>query len=697
MYNFNDPLLNLHEITLTLLSEDDPDILLNTILDQAIEFTGADSGSIALLDDTRKFLEIKVFRGLSKDVPEKVKLKLGEGVTGRCILTGKIRNVGNTKEDPYYVSVRSDIQSELAIPLKAGSKSFGVISVDSSRLNAFKKEHEEYLSLLANYTAQIFTRQETIRHLSDRQFIQDLLLQITSFLGREPNFKKVFENTVSLLREKINLERAALFLYDEVTNELLIEYSFNYSENQIERSHYKSGEGLTGKVFANKKPMVVADISVDKNFLNKSGVQRVETRTSFFSSPIIVNDSVKGVFNMEIPYVNEGKFSDFTFLIQLLSTFFSQAILIQDLIEQKSSDIKNENIYLKRQFEKNYVFENIAGKSDIMQNLFKTMSMAADSNSSILLTGESGTGKELFASAIHRNSLRKDNKLVKINCAAIPSDLLESELFGYEKGAFTGADKDHQGKFLIAHKGTIFLDEIGEMDYKLQSKLLRFLQEKEFSPLGSNKVYNVDVRIIAATNADLEGLIKESKFREDLFYRLNVIQIGIPPLRDRKEDLPFICEHLINKIAANNKKAGKSLTREAFQTLETYSFPGNVRELENILERGYVLSKGSTIDVIDLGLKLSEFPKEEKIESTSVMNTNPSAVIAEVPAIQSWIHKMLENSSEGNYFKDVTMALEKELVEMFLKKTFFNKSKTARILGLNRLTLDKKLRDMKFE
>lgn len=693
MYNFNEPLLNLHEITLSLLSENDPDILLNTVLDQAIEFTNADSGSIALLDESRKFLEIKVFRGLSKDVPEKVKLKLGEGVTGRCILTGKVRNVGNTKEDAYYVSVRSDIQSELAIPLKAGQKSFGVISVDSSRLNAFNKDHEEYLSLLANYTSQIFTQQESIRHLNDRQYVQDVLLQISTFLGSEPDFKKVFVNTSKLLEEKIGLSRAALFLFEDITKELYIEYSLNYSDNQIERSHYKPGEGITGKVYSSRKPMMVSDISRDKNFLNKSGIKRDE-RISYFSSPIILKDAVKGVFSMEIPYESQGKFSDYTFLIQLLSTFFSQAILIQDLIEQGENEIKHENIYLKRQFENSYVFENIAGKSQTMQQLFKTMSMAADSNSSILLTGESGTGKELFAAAIHRNSLRKDNKLVKINCAAIPSDLLESELFGYEKGAFTGADRDHQGKFLVAHKGTLFLDEIGEMDYKLQSKLLRFLQEKEFSPLGSNKVYNVDVRIIAATNADIQTLMKENKFREDLFYRLNVIQIHIPPLRERMEDLPFICEHLLNKIANNNKKSPKTLSPEAFENLENYTFPGNIRELENILERGFVLSKGSKIDTPDIGIlgkkPMSQAPKpaaetpgqESTVESTAAFN------------ITSWIQDILNESEEGSYHKDVINTMEKELIGMLLKNTFYNKSKTARLLGVNRLTLEKKIKDL---
>ncbi len=704
MNTFHDPLVALHDLTLGLMTEKNPDTLLNTILDQAIEYTKSDSGSIALLDENRQSLEIKVFRGLAGDTPEKVKLKLGEGVTGRCILTGRIRNVGDTSVDPYYVAVRSDIQSELAIPLNAGNKSFGVLSVDSSRKNAFTQEHEEYLSLLASYAAQIFKNQESIRHISHRQYIQDILIEISGFLGQTPNFENVFEETIHLLEDKIGVRRAAVYLEEETSKELAIVYSLNYTEEEKVKSRYKPGEGVTGGVFRSSKPMAIADISSDQAFLNKAGIKQPEKKISFLSTPILVNHKPAGVFNMEVPYTTRSKFDDYTFLIQLIATLFSQAISIHNLILEQKKEIEDENVLLKRQFDSSFSFDNIAGKSPAIQNLFKIMQMAADSPSAILIVGESGTGKELIASAIHNNSVRKNNKLIKINCAAIPSDLLESELFGYAKGAFTGAEKEHAGKFLAAHNGTLFLDEIGEMDYKLQSKLLRFLQEKEFSPLGSNTVHKVDVRILAATNANLESMIKEKTFREDLYYRLNVIRIDIPPLRDRMEDLPFLGEHLLQKIAKKNSKPYKKLSEPAFRKLEQYRFPGNIRELENILERAFVLSSGTQIqddDIVIASMKMGdtapqpgELAGEREEKQAPLAQTMPESA---EPAFQlkSWIKNIVSHSSAGDYHKDVIRLVEAQLIDMVLKKALYNKSKAARLLGMNRLTLDKKIKELK--
>lgn len=693
MSTFHDPLIALHELTVGLLAEDNPDVLLNAILDQAIQNTGADSGSIALLDDTRSFLQIRAFRGLEGDVPEKVKLKLGEGVTGRCILTGKIRNVGDTSQDPYYVSVRADICSELAIPLTTGKKSFGVISVDSSRKNAFTRQHEEYLNLLGNYAAQIFTHQEGIRRLSHRQYIQDLLIEISSFLGHEPDFKTVFEGTITLLEKKIGLLRAAVYLHEETSGELNMIYSLNFSETERSRSHYLPGEGITGGVFTNKKAVHIADIESDSAFLNKAGISRPALQASFFSTPIVVNNEAVGVFNMELPYTSQSVFEDYIFFAQIVATLFSQAINIKNLIEQQRAEITSENVFLKRQFDSVYTFENIAGKSPVMQQMFNIMKMSADSPSSILLLGESGTGKELIATAIHNNSVRKNKNLVKINCAAIPADLLESELFGYAKGAFTGAESEHKGKFLYAHEGTLFLDEIGEMDIKLQSKLLRFLQEKEFSPLGSNSVHKVDVRIIAATNANLEEMVAEKKFREDLFYRLNVIRINIPPLRERMEDLPFLTSHILKKIAQAGNKPEKKLSEKAYSLLESYDFPGNIRELENTIERAAVLSQGTTIEADEIHLP-SKRPLTEPAGAQSQATPATSELPAEGFELKDWIKARLLNFEEGDYYKNIVSAVEKELLLQVLSSTFYNKSKTARLLGVNRLTLDKKIKDL---
>ena len=333
-----------------------------------------------------------------------------------------------------------------------------------------------------------------------------------------------------------------------------------------------------------------------------------------------------------------------------------------------------------------------------MKDLFQKMKMAADTNSSVLLIGESGTGKELIASALHQNSIRKEHKIVKINCAAIPGDLLESELFGYAKGAFTGANEDKKGKFLIAHKGTLFLDEISEMDVRLQAKLLRFLQEKEFSPLGSNKVINVDVRIIAATNANLENLIDKKRFREDLYYRLNVITFQIPSLRERQDDLPLLVQYFINKIAKENNKKITNVSPAVFTKLENYHFPGNIRELENMLERAIVLSTGPIIEIDDLPPTRTQVPTESKKESNvlsdHVLKRPDELEVKNFETekfIKEWIKQELTTLNEGQYREKIISHVERELILHVLKKNLFNKSKTAKSLGINRMTLDKKI------
>ncbi|MCS6985556.1 MAG: sigma 54-interacting transcriptional regulator [Leptospiraceae bacterium] len=685
--NYHNPLVALHDLTLSLLSEQNADKLLNAILDQAIEFTKADSGSICLLNETRKYLEIKAQRGLGFDASERYKLRVGEGVTGRCLLTGRRRNVGDTRQDPYYVEIRPDIRSELAVPLKVGSKTFGVISVDSAKLYAFTSEHEEYLELLASYAAQILTHHQALTNLRHRTEILQALLEITPLVTKNTDFSTNFQLIMSHLSEKIGIERAAVFLLEEVKDELRLIASIGYTEDEKTRARFQPGEGITGTVYQEKKFIAIADISQDHSFLNKTGRKRAEGEvTSFFAAPVYLNNEVKGVFSMEIPYTSPSFFEDYQYLVQIITSLFSQALHIRQLLEDQSRNIRQENITLKKQLSEKYRFANIIGKSPQMQALFEKMRMVADTSSSILLVGESGTGKEMIATALHQNSLRKDENLVKINCAAIPVDLLESELFGYVRGAFTGAHEDHPGKILLAHKGTLFLDEIGEMDFRLQSKLLRVLQEKEFSPLGSNKVYKVDVRIIAATNANLEELISQKKFREDLYYRLNVIRLEIPPLRERREDIPLLVRHLIQKISHETGKATYDISRKALEKLMAYDFPGNVRELENILERAIVLTGKPILDAEDIILT------EPRKEILSPKGTVIGQSAATSFSLREWIIKEIHNSRAGHYYKDIIGKFEKELILIVLQNNLFNKTKTATQLGLNRLTLDRKIK-----
>jgi Nif-specific regulatory protein len=686
---FTNPLVALHEVTLSLLTQDSSDKLLNALLDRAVEFTGADSGTISILDDSRKFLEIKAVRGFEQDLPRRVKLRIGEGVTGRCIVTGKLRNVGDTSQDKYYIAVRQDIRSELAVPLKVGNKSFGVISVDSKKLNAFNEEHEEYLEMLAEYAAQIFTTTTSVESLSHRTHLLEVLLQVSGVLGKYADVKLFFEEVIRILSEKLGVRRAAIYLYDSVTNELTVAASLNYSAEEIAKGRYSPGEGVTGKSFQQRKAIAIADISQDSQFLNKTGHQRDET-VSFFAAPFFEGSektitslpTTGGVFNFEIKFQSQSKHEDYMFLAQILSSLFGQALQIEKLVQQTSREVKEENIILRRQLKSTFEFENIVGAHPRMAELFARMKMAADSASAVLITGESGTGKELIASALHQNSIRSAHPLVKINCAAIPADLLESELFGYARGAFTGAVDDYKGKILSAHKGTLFLDEIGELDLKLQAKLLRVLQEKEFSPLGSNKVIKVDVRIIAATNANLEKAVKEKTFREDLFYRLNVVRLSIPPLRERLSDLPLLIQHLLDKICERNGKKIMGVTEAAFKKLQTYSFPGNVRELENILERAVVLNAKAEIDSEDI-----------QFDDGAVLTVAEPVAAAAAQAfdLRSYLKEEIARTPSGEIFQRVIGGVEKELLRILLNQNQFNKRKTAEALGLNRVTLDKKI------
>lgn len=324
--------------------------------------------------------------------------------------------------------------------------------------------------------------------------------------------------------------------------------------------------------------------------------------------------------------------------------------------------LKEENRLLKRNLSQQFDRQNIIGRSPTMAKLLETVAQVAPSEATVLITGESGTGKELIAGAMHFNSHRKEAPFIKINCAALTETLLESELFGHEKGAFTGADRRKEGCFVQAHGGSLFLDEVSEMSLTMQVKLLRVLQEREITRVGGEKVIPVDVRVITATNKDLLQLVKEGSFREDLYYRLNVVGLEIPPLRTREDDIPLLAQHFIEMFASKNKKEIKAFTPKAMDSLLRYDWPGNVRELMNAVERGVVLAQSEYLDDTDLRI----------FHEGSHENSGPVMLSHETP-------RPLEE-------------VEKETVLRTLESTGGNKSETARRLGITRKTLHKKLK-----
>jgi DNA-binding NtrC family response regulator len=335
--------------------------------------------------------------------------------------------------------------------------------------------------------------------------------------------------------------------------------------------------------------------------------------------------------------------------------------VLDSAIEQRR--LKSENAYLRSQLEERYRFEGIVGKSRPMERLFQLLETVAPTNSTILITGETGTGKEVVARAIHHNSPRKAHRFVALNCSAIPETLLEAELFGHVRGAFTGAVGNRQGRLEQAHKGTLFLDEVGTMSVALQMKLLRVLQEREFERVGDSHTIKVDVRVIAATNSDLARLVAEGQFREDLFYRLNVIPVQLPPLRDRKEDVPLLVQHFLAKF-----ESVLTVAQDAMRRLMAYQWPGNVRQLENAVERAVAFTAGrSQIDVADLP---SEVQQAQEPTAASAV-TLPE---------------------EGMDLDAFVANIERELIQRSLERTGGNKGQAARLLNLKRTTLVEKLK-----
>ncbi len=339
--------------------------------------------------------------------------------------------------------------------------------------------------------------------------------------------------------------------------------------------------------------------------------------------------------------------------------------ILERIKEKKEfARLSDENIYLRDELEEQFNFGEIIGKSKSMQEVYRTLEKVAPTDSSVLIYGESGTGKELIARAIHKLSPRKDKPFIRVNCGALVETLLESELFGHEKGAFTGALKRKKGRFELAHLGSIFLDEIGDISANMQLKLLRVLQEKEFERVGSEETIRVDVRIMAATNKNLSELVQQGKFREDLYYRLHIIPIYLPPLREKNEDIPLLVNHFLNKLTNELNKPAKQISDSAMQKLLSYHWPGNIRELENVLERAVVLCDREFIDIKDLPLLNSA--TSEKLPSDVLdrfrLNLN-----------------------------DTLATIEKQLIERAMNETAGNKSQAAKLLGIQTSLLYYKL------
>ncbi len=404
---------------------------------------------------------------------------------------------------------------------------------------------------------------------------------------------------LDVLAEEFTAIGGTITLADEQGTGMRIEAAQGVSRDVAERARYRPGEGITGRVVQSGKAIVVPRVSQEPLFLDKTGLYKARRRQrqelSFVSVPIPLDGRPAGALALALPYEEQRDYDRDTKLLQIAASMIGQALKVARLVAQERERLLDENRQLRQELRERYGLPNIVGTSRPMQGVFDQVAQAAPAATTVLIRGESGTGKELIAHAIHYNSPRADKPFIKVSCGALPETLIESELFGYEPGAFTDARTQKKGRFELAHGGTLFLDEVGELSPATQVKLLRVLQEREFERLGGVVPIRVDVRLIAATNKDLEAATRTGTFREDLYYRLNVFTVFIPPLRERQPDILALADHFVEKYAARHGKDVKRIATTAIDMLTAYHWPGNVRELENCIERAILVCEGGVI------------------------------------------------------------------------------------------------------
>jgi Nif-specific regulatory protein len=423
-----------------------------------------------------------------------------------------------------------------------------------------------------------------------------LLYEITETLGTLGPLPRTLQRILQILAQRMGMRRGTVTILNPETSELQIEVAHGLTAEARKRGRYKLGEGITGRVVETGEPAVVPRVSQEPLFLNRTRSRgtREKEELSFLCVPIKINHQTIGALSVDRLHRDLDLDHDLR-LLTIIASIIAQTVNNLLLIDREKERLQNENLKLKGQLQERYQMGNIIGTSGRMRQVFEMIGRVAKSNATILIRGEGGTGKELVASALHYNSLRSDRPFVKVNLAALPETLVESELFGHERGAFTGAIQRKPGQFENAQGGTIFLDEIGDITPSVQLKLLRVIQEREFMRLGGSGAIKADVRIIAATDRDLEKAVAEGTFRENLYYRLNVFPIYLPPLRERLSDVPELADYFLNKYAVEHQKPVKRISAPALDQLMQYPWPGNVRELENVIERAVLVCDEDTV------------------------------------------------------------------------------------------------------
>ncbi|MDR1239011.1 MAG: sigma 54-interacting transcriptional regulator [Treponema sp.] len=508
-----------------------------------------------------------------------------------------------------------------------------------------------------------------IREIERERAEYELLFDIARTFDKHVELRTALGPLLSLMEIRAGLSRGMVTLLDRSTGLLKIEEAFGLSPEEKERGVYRLGEGLVGRVFETGSPVTVPNLSQEPRFLNRAKNRNREDMAglTYYCIPVRSRGSVIGTLSAERRILGGDRQAqmerDRSFLEKVSSIIADSAKLRERIMEEQyrlrqeegegiggRAPQRQKDPALREQGGKIVPGSEIIGTSNAMREVAGLIAQVAPSDATVLITGESGTGKELIAVELHRLSKRTGAPLIKINCAALPESIIESELFGHEKGAFTGAIRERKGRFELAHKGTIFLDEIGELSPQIQAKLLRVLQERELERVGGTSTIKVDVRLITATNRNLDEEVKAGRFREDLYYRLNVFPLHIPPLRERKSDLILLADHFAEKYAEKNGKLIKRISTPALDLLTSYSWPGNVRELENCIERAVILSTDTVIHSYNL---------PPSLQSAGSTNTGPTTTL-----------------------EAALSRLEKELIVEALKIADGNMAAAARRLGI---------------
>jgi len=489
------------------------------------------------------------------------------------------------------------LRSLCALPLSTAHSQLGSLVFASQIADAYSPEEVRFLSLAAG---QIALAMDDALNFHDSQTAQErlkLLLDLTNRVVSKLDLRECLREVSASIRRVMQCDGVGVALSDPESGQLRV-YAFDHpgSKGTVQEGDIISAEGSETllKAFRTSQPVCVVEVES-----TVEPVASAEGLNSLYHLPLISRERVLGVLSLVSSEENAFAEGDAAFLAQVANQIalgVENAIAYGEIASLKDK-LAQEVIYLQDEIRTELKFEEIVGNSDVLRRVLAELETVAPTDSTVLIYGETGTGKELIARAIHNLSSRKSNAFVKLNCAAIPTGLLESELFGHEKGAFTGAIAQRVGRFELANRGTVFLDEIGEIPLELQPKLLRVLQEREFERLGSTRTLRTDARLIAATNRNLEEMVADQKFRTDLYYRLNVFPVRVPALRERREDIPLLVRHFVQQFSRRMNRSIETIPSQTMNTLVRYDWPGNIRELQNVIERAVIVSTGPVLKV----------------------------------------------------------------------------------------------------